>query len=202
MPIPSSMSPKQYLRTLADVLQATAVTGADGSGIDLDGAVADCVGQLVAARNASRTVFCVGNGGSAAIASHVCNDLIKMVHVRAQSLNDVAVVTAFSNDEGYENVYSMPLQLMASAGDLLFAVSSSGRSKNILQASAVVRERGGRVVTFSGFDPANPLRNVGNVNFYIPSTEYGFVELAHASLLHCITDLAAVHAGSNKIASR
>lgn len=191
MPIPSSMSPKQYFHAFADVLQATAATGADGCVVDLDEAIARCVAQVVAARNASRTVFCVGNGGSAAIASHACNDLIKTVRVRAQSLNDVAVVTAFANDEGYENVYSMPLDLMASANDLLFAISSSGRSKSILQAVAIFRKRGGHVVTLSGFDPSNPLRREGDLNLYVPAMEYGFVEIAHASLLHCVTDLAA-----------
>lgn len=191
MAISRELTPRTYFATLAGTIADTAATSASGSGLDLDTAITTCVAMVNAVRNQGGTVFCVGNGGSAAIASHVCNDLFKTVRVRSQSLTEVPLLTAFANDEGYERVYSSPLALMAMAGDLLFAISSSGKSPNILEAVSTFRARGGSIVTLSGFDPSNPLRRTGDVNLYVSSMEYGFVELAHGSLLHCITDLAA-----------
>ena len=73
------------------------------------------------------------------------------------------------------------------AGDILFAISSSGRSPNILSACNAAA-LGCNIITFSGFSPENPLRRLGNINFYVPSDHYGFVELAHQILIHCILD--------------
>lgn len=183
-------TPRTYLGQLGACIAATTATDAAGHVLDLDDALCTCVSLVAAASAGRRTVFCVGNGGSAAIASHACNDLFKTVGVRSQSLTEVPLLTALANDEGYENVYSRPLALLAEAGDLLFAISSSGKSPNILRAVATFRSRQGGVVTLSGFDPGNPLRRTGDINLHVPALEYGFVELAHATLLHCITDLA------------
>jgi D-sedoheptulose 7-phosphate isomerase len=71
----------------------------------------------------------------------------------------------------------------------LVAISSSGKSPNILAATATARERDCRIVTFSGFDEDNGLRSTGDVNFYVRSREYGFVEIAHLSLCHAILDI-------------
>lgn len=191
MPMTRETSPRGYFARLATVISETAATDAAGHRLDLDDAIATCVRMVVTVRERGGTVFCVGNGGSAAIASHACNDLFKTARVRSQSLTEVPLLTAFANDEGYENVYAKPLALMAMPGDLLFAISSSGKSRNILEAVSTFRQRNGRVVTLSGFDPANPLRLTGDLNLHVPAAEYGFVELAHASLLHCVTDLAA-----------
>ena len=100
-----------------------------------------------------------------------------------------ALLTCMANDYGYENVFAKPVEMFAEADDMLFAISSSGKSPNILNACESALAKNCDVVTFSGFSSDNPLRKLGRMNFYVPSTHYGFVELAHQVLIHCILDL-------------
>lgn len=133
-------------------------------------------------------VFVVGNGGSAGIASHFCTDLLKTLGLPASTLTDSNSLTCFGNDHGYENVFSSPLQVRMTADDLLVAISSSGQSENILNACRVAQEKGGRIMTLSGFSSENPLRQMGQLNFWIDAKDYGLVETAHFFLLHTIID--------------
>ena len=103
-----------------------------------------------------------------------------------------AALTCLANDFGYEHVFAKQVEYHGRAGDILIAISSSGKSANILNAVKAARGVGMTVVTFSGFDSGNPLRILGDINFYVPSSEYGFVELAHAILLHAVTDALTV----------
>lgn len=130
-------------------------------------------------------VILVGNGGSAAIASHIATDLTKQ-GTRARTLTDPSVFSAYANDEGYEHAYSRQIQHMAI--DYLIAISSSGRSSNILRAVGEARAKGAYVITFSGFDEDNPLRQLGHVNYYVPSHNYGIVEIAHLTILHSLVN--------------
>ena len=129
-----------------------------------------------------------GLGGSAAIASHVVIDLNKAAGVRAVALNDPAALTCLANDLSYQEVFATQIAWHGRPGDVLVAISSSGKSINILQAVEAARAARMRVVTFSGFRGDNPLRLSGDLNFYVPSDRYGFVELAHQILLHAVTD--------------
>ncbi len=132
----------------------------------------------------------VGNGGSAAIASHMAIDFSKNAGLRALAFNDGAALTCLGNDLGYEHVFARQLDLHARPGDLLVAISSSGNSANIIAAVAAARARGAGVVTFSGFDESNRLRGLGDFNLYVPSHEYGFVEVTHLALIHALLDMA------------
>ena len=87
-------------------------------------------------------------------------------------------------------MFAKQLEMHARQGDLLVAISSSGSSENILRAVGTARERGCAVITLSGFSPNNPLRQMGDLNLYVPSGEYGFVEVTHLSLCHAMLDLA------------
>ena len=131
----------------------------------------------------------IGNGGSASIASHIATDLLKNLKIPALALNDASLLTCLSNDLGYENVFSMPLGILARKGDILFAISSSGKSKNILNAVIQGKKKGCIVIAFSGFSPRNPLRNKGDINFYVPSSSYGAVEITHLAICHAIVDI-------------
>lgn len=133
-------------------------------------------------------IFFIGNGGSAAIASHMAADWQKNGKMPTMCFNDGAALTCLSNDLGYENVFSEPLKHHARLGDLLIAISSSGESESILFAVEVAREQCLNIVTLSGFDPENSLRGRGGVNFYVPSRSYGTVEIAHLAILHSILD--------------
>lgn len=155
-------------------------------------------GLLLEAKRQGRKVMVIGNGGSAAIASHMQTDLCHSLGIRGLVFNEPPLLTALANDNGYEHAFQRLVDLWADAGDVLVAISSSGRSPNILHACATAQNRSVRVITFSGFGPDNPLRAQGQVNFYVPNTQYGPVESAHAVLVHHLTDrvLASLRAGA------
>ncbi len=133
-------------------------------------------------------VFFVGNGGSAAISSHMSADWMKNGKIAAMSFNDGASLTCIANDIGYERAFQIPLRNHGRMGDILFAISSSGRSLSILNAVWQAKNQGLIVITLSGFDPDNPLRKEDKINFYIPSRNYGVVEIAHLTICHAILD--------------
>lgn len=134
------------------------------------------------------TVFVVGNGGSAGIASHFSIDLLNAVKIPAQTLYDSNAMTCISNDYGYDQVFSRPLELLLRKNDLLVCISSSGNSQNILNAAAIAKSKDIPIITLSGFEPHNALRSVGELNFYLPIIDYGLVEMGHFFLLHTIID--------------
>ncbi|MBQ9360523.1 MAG: SIS domain-containing protein [Lachnospiraceae bacterium] len=132
--------------------------------------------------------FFIGNGGSAAIASHMTADFMKNGGMNTVSLYDNAVMTCMGNDYGYDQVFAKPLSFLAKKGDLLVAISSSGRSQNIINAIEVMHENDGEVITFTGFDSDNPIRGMGDINVYVPSDKYGMVESIHNLILQQIVD--------------
>jgi len=144
------------------------------------------------------TVFVIGNGGSAGIASHFSVDLLNALKIASQTLYDSNVMTCISNDYGYEDVFSRPLDLLLKRNDLLVCISSSGRSQNIINAASVAQSKDIPIITLSGFEPHNPLRNFGDLNFYLPIIDYGLVEMGHFFLLHTIIDSWNFNAQSNQ----
>ena len=141
------------------------------------------------AHNAGNKIMFVGNGGSAGICSHLAIDFSKNGGLRAMAFNDPSALTCLGNDLGYENVFAKQIELHGRAGDLLVAISSSGRSPNILNAVKAARAANCKVVTYSGFTEDNDLRSAGDVNFFVHSKEYGFVEVAHLALCHAVLDI-------------
>lgn len=131
----------------------------------------------------------IGNGASASISSHMATDFWKNGKIKAISYNDAAMLTCISNDFGYSFVFEKPISVFADSGDILFAISSSGNSENILRGAKTAQKKNALVVTLSGFKENNPLRKLGNLNFYVPSKEYGYVEVMHHSICHCLLDL-------------
>lgn len=146
------------------------------------------VSMILEARVGGGRLFFIGNGGSAAIASHMAADFQKAGKTAAFCFNDAAQVTALANDVGYESVFSEPLRMHATDGDMLFAISSSGESLSILNGAVVADQAGCKVVTLSGFDQRNTLRGLGEANFYVPSDRYGVVEASHLVILHSLLD--------------
>ena len=133
-------------------------------------------------------VVLVGNGGSAAMASHVAVDLTKAAGIRAINFNEADLITCFANDYGYENWVVEALKAYADSGDLIVLISSSGRSKNIINAAEYAKNHSLSVVTFSGFDADNPLRRYGSANFWANSNSYNLVEMTHHIWLLAIVD--------------
>jgi D-sedoheptulose 7-phosphate isomerase len=138
-------------------------------------------------RQQKKVIF-IGNGGSAAVASHQAIDYWRNGGFPAISFNDGALLTCISNDFGYEQVFSKPIATFAQPGDVLFAISSSGQSANILEGVRQGAKIGCHLITLSAFKPDNPLRQLGDLNFYVPTMAYGFAEINHLCICHCILD--------------
>lgn len=182
---------RAYFATLADAGDAVVATDASGTPMPLVDAVEWAITGAQRAHTTGHKLIFVGNGGSAAIASHMAIDYSKNGGLRALAFNDAAALTCLSNDLGYENVFANQIAMHGREGDLLVAISSSGRSPNILNSVAVAKEAGIEALTLTGFTADNPLRSMGAVNLYVPYDEYGFVEITHLALCHAILDLAA-----------
>lgn len=179
-----------YFSTLAAMPASAEVTGPDGGRLTLEDFFTALTEKAQEAHDSGNKVMFVGNGGSAAIASHMATDFTKNGGIRAMSFNDASALTCLGNDYGYEDVFWRQIEMHGLAGDVLIAISSSGSSPNILKAAEKARQLGCLVVTMTGFSKDNPLRSMGDFNLYVPSGEYGFVEISHLSLCHAIVDLA------------
>jgi D-sedoheptulose 7-phosphate isomerase len=173
-----------YIETIAEGLRRLAVTDREGSQLS----PADALGRWVAMTHSMHerdgSLFIIGNGGSAGMASHMAADACKNGHLRALALNDAALITATSNDLSYDQVFSLPLERLARKGDLLVTISSSGNSANIVRALETCRPMGLDAVTLSGQRADNRSRGLGDLNFYVPLRRYGWAESAHQILLH------------------
>jgi D-sedoheptulose 7-phosphate isomerase len=141
-----------------------------------------------------RQMYIIGNGGSAATASHMACDLAKNVYpaaslspvrrFRVTSLTDnVALITAVANDCGYERVFSEQLTNVLQKDDLVVAISASGNSPNIVEAMALARKRGARTAALLGFD-GGVVKDMVDVALVIGSHDYGHVEDLHLVLNH------------------
>lgn len=144
---------------------------------------------LEACKHNNGKLIWIGNGGSAAIASHSAIDYWKNGGIKSIDFNAGPLLTCMGNDYGYQSVFEKPLEMFAEKNDVLIAISSSGKSENILKGVMAARGKGCAVITFSGFSADNPLRSMGDLNFYVPSNHYGLVELAHGVLCHGLLDL-------------
>src|ERR1700687_1021909 len=167
-----------YFDTLFKVTREAECTASDGASITLDAAFVQVCDLCHGAHESGNKVMFIGNGGSMGIATHMAVDFSKNGGLRATAFGDGAVLTCLANDLGYENVFASQIEWHGRAGDVLIAISSSGRSPNILHGVQAARSQGCKIVTFSGFREDNPLRNAGDINFYVRATEYGFVEVA------------------------
>ncbi|MCP4160219.1 MAG: SIS domain-containing protein [Deltaproteobacteria bacterium] len=133
-------------------------------------------------------IIIAGNGGSSSIASHVSVDLTKNANIRSVNFNEADLITCFANDYGYERWIEKALVSYADSEDLVILISSSGTSKNIINGGKKAKELGLKIITLSGFDANNPLRELGDYNFWLDSNIYNIVELTHSIWLLAIVD--------------
>ena len=136
-------------------------------------------------------ILIFGNGGSAAISSHVSVDLTKNAKIRTVNFNESDLITCFANDYGYENWIKKVIEFYLDKGDVLILVSSSGTSKNIINAAKFAKKKGIYLITFSGFKKNNPLSKCGKINIWVNSKVYNHIENIHQIQLLSITDLIA-----------
>ena len=138
----------------------------------------------------NKKVLIFGNGGSAAIASHFSVDLTKNAKLRCLNFNEAGLITCFSNDYGFDHWAEKAVDFYGDEGDLLIVISSSGQSKNMINAVKAARNGNlSSVITLSGFSKNNPLNQLGDVNLWIDSKAYNFIENIHQIWLLAVVDL-------------
>ncbi len=154
--------------------------------------IADVIGVLQHARMQGNQVFIMGNGGSASTASHFVCDLAKntrhegLPHFRAVGLTDnMALFSAYANDEGYENVFSQQLANLIKPGDVVIGISASGNSKNVINAIEEAQKHNVTTIGFTGFDGGR-LGEIVNINIHVQSNIIEHVEDIHLMLEHII----------------
>ena len=133
-------------------------------------------------------VLVVGNGGSAAIASHVVIDLVKAAGRRAMTFNEASLLTCYGNDFGFANWVAEAISSYADEGDVAVLISSSGESDDIVNGAERALDMGLPVVTLSGFNSANRLRQMGEINLWVDSSSYNVVEITHQTWLLMVID--------------
>jgi D-sedoheptulose 7-phosphate isomerase len=143
----------------------------------------------VRVRASGNKLIFAGNGASASISSHGRVDFTKQAKVNAVDFNEPNLITAFSNDYGYENWIAKALDFFAVPGDAVVLISVSGRSPNIVKAAEYARANQLPVVGFSGSAPDNPLRRLSDIDFYLPSRAYNVVECVHMIWLTTVVDM-------------
>ena len=186
----------EFFRQLADIVLRVEATDGAGAALGFERGFAAAVDLIRTQTAGGGKVMFIGNGGSAAIASHQAVDYWKNGGMRALAFNDTSLLTCVSNDYTFAQVFEKPIEMFADPGDVLVAISSSGRSENILRGATAARGRGCRVLTLSGFGSDNPLRRHGELNFFVPARSYGPVEIAHLAICHGILDRIIERAGT------
>jgi D-sedoheptulose 7-phosphate isomerase len=156
----------------------------------------DIVNKLIEVKNiflkTSRKkgkILIFGNGGSAAIASHVSVDLTKNAKIRSVNFNESDLITCFSNDYGYERWIEKAVDFYADKNDTLVLISSSGKSKNMINACKAARRKKIKVISLTGHIKNNPLSKIADLSLWIDSKAYNFVENTHQIWLLTICDL-------------
>ena len=148
----------------------------------------DIANKITKANNDSGKIIIVGNGGSAAIASHVSIDLTKAANIRSINFNEASLLTCFSNDYGYEHWVSKAIEFYANKNDLVIFISSSGQSKNIINGAIKAKELNLPLITLTGFKGNNPLKEMGDINLWVDSSSYNIVETTHQIWLLEVVD--------------
>jgi len=136
-------------------------------------------------------VYVIGNGGSASIASHISVDFAKVARVPSSTFNNANLITCFANDYGYENWVTEAIKAYSNKNDMFILISSSGTSKNIVNAAKYCKKNSLNLITLSGFKKNNPLSKLGKINFHIDSNQYNFIEMSHHIILVYFVDVFA-----------
>ena len=172
----------QYLKYLGEVMQR------------MDVSAIEKMGQaILSARENSKKIIFFGNGGSAATATHFVNDIAigtRSAHkpFKALALTDnVAIITAIGNDDGYDSIFTKQLEVHLENGDVVVAISASGNSPNVVKAVELCKARGNTVIGITGFD-GGTLKKLSDINVHVQTEkgEYGPVEDLHMVLDHLL----------------
>jgi phosphoheptose isomerase len=165
----------------------------DQAALTIDRTAVGRAARLILDAHARGTcIFACGNGGSAAIANHLQCDPVKGVSAdtdlspRVVSLaSNVELITAIANDIGYDDVFAYQIRTQARPGDVLLAISSSGRSPNIIRALRAARDSGVSTIALTGFGGGDA-RRMADVHIHVDASNYGIVEDLHQAIMHAL----------------
>lgn len=178
-----------YMKNLFVGMQNLQVTDLHGCSYAVDEGLELWTEQVKQVRDEKHgLIFFCGNGASATMAEHMSSDWFQNAEVNTCTCSEVAHLTAVSNDISYEDVFSYRINRILTDRDILVAISSSGNSPNIVKALRTAKEKGAYCITITGMNEDNKARKLGNLNFYVSLPTYGYVESAHAVLLHAALD--------------
>ena len=171
---------KEYNKSIFDLLN------------DFDTSLIDKSVSLIHECNQNNgKVFVVGNGGSSSMASHVSVDFAKVANIKSETFNNSNLITCFANDYGHDKWVTEAIKAYLQKNDMLILISSSGTSKNIINAANHCKNNNISLITLSGFSSNNQLNKLGDVNIHIKSENYNFIEMTHHIILLSIVDIFA-----------
>ena len=183
-----NLSFSDRLSNFKSVLADVRLTDSAALDLSIESGLQDVYLSLSKLRDVSGSLYIIGNGGSAGVASHASTDFFNVAKIKTFTLHESSLLTCMTNDFGYENAFARMLDQVINKNDLLIAISSSGNSINIRNAVDIAKKHHASIITLSGFSEDNPLRKMGNINIWLNSDDYGFVEIGHQFLLHNIAD--------------
>lgn len=173
-----------HIDKIKGMLISLSVRDINGKEIDTDTAYKQLHNFTLGVLERRKTIYFVGNGSSASIARDTASTLAKNTGINTETFFDFSLLTATASDSGYEEIFAGPLRKKMVAGDMLVVISSSGESRNIINAAMEAQRVGGNVCTFSGMNPNNTLRTLGALNFYIPSENRLNASLCHTGIMN------------------
>ena len=173
---------KKYLKTQADLIKKIKTNSIVN------------IYESLTKLSKNNKVFIFGNGGSAAVASHFALDLSNNSDIKCFTLPDMSMISCLSNDYGYENLFSKYLTIYGNKDDILILISSSGNSKNIINAYKCAQKlKFKNIFTLSGFNKKSPLSKISKNNIWINSKNYNQIENLHQVCLLSVVDLFRKH---------
>jgi D-sedoheptulose 7-phosphate isomerase len=179
----------EYVNSVTHALKNTVVTDEEKNVININAALERWVDIAKNKRDGGAVFFFAGNGASASMAEHFSHDCFKNADLNTYTCSETAHITAISNDISFEEIFAYRISKICSEKDALITISSSGNSPNVLRAIETAQKKRMFIVTLSGKNNDNKSRQMGSLNFYVALPTYGFIESAHATLLHCWLDM-------------
>jgi D-sedoheptulose 7-phosphate isomerase len=177
----------EQVRQFQSLVEKTTFTDLDGIYLNYQNGVHENLRTLKNLRDRGGNLFLIGNGGSAAVVSHVLTDFINVAKLNTRTLHESSLLSCMSNYYGYGNSFSEPPSTLSRGKNVLIAISSSGRSPNIHNAVKSIKKVGGEAAILSGYNQDNPLRSMEDLNVWLNSKSYGLLQIGHLFYLHYLS---------------
>ncbi len=175
---------QKHINDSRDILLSLSVWDFQGKEMDADLAFKILKSKALGTLERRKTIYFIGNGRSASIANDASSILSMHTGMHTETFFDFSMLTSAANKSGFDDIFSSQLRKRMVPGDILFAISESGESPNIISAVKEALNIGANIYTFSAMNPGNMLRSLGTVNFYIPSDDPMNANLCHMEILN------------------